>query len=193
MSIPSVVDWEAIHAHYDSSTYQAALQLLRSDDVVLDIGAGDLYFSKQIAQIVNKAYAVEVNESVLQQGMESGRQLPGNLIPILADARTFNFPTDVTVGTLLMRHCTQFRLYLEKLRAAGARRLITNARWRMNVEEINVFEDRESFDRIEMGWYGCSCGAAGFKAGAAERWRDEMDKVTHEVMDCPQCRQRKQD
>ncbi len=187
MSIPSVVDWEAIHAHYDSSTYEAVLRLLRSDDVVLDIGAGDLYFSRQMARMVSKVYAVEVNESVLAQGFESGELLSSNLIPFCADARTFDFPTDVTVGILLMRHCTCFPLYFEKLRLAGAKRLITNARWRMDVEEINLFADRESFKDIEMGWYACSCGAIGFKPGAAEQWIEEMDKVIYEVFACPQC------
>jgi hypothetical protein len=189
MSIPSVMDWEGIHAHYDSSTYQAALKLVRCDDVVLDIGAGDLEFSKQMARIANKVYAVEINESPLRQGLESGEPLSSNLIPIQADARTFDFPTDVTLGVLLMRHCTCFDLYFEKLRLAGAKRLITNARWRMSVEEIDLFTDRKSFHDLALGWYACSCGATGFKTGASEQWRDEMNSVTYEVFDCPECKQ----
>ena len=189
MSIPSAADWEAMHAHYDRSTYQAALYMLSVDDVVLDIGAGDLYFSEQMAQTVNKVYAIEVNESVLQQGIRFRKPLLDNLIPIHADARTFAFPTDVTVGVLLMRHCTCFSLYFEKLRMAGAKRLITNARWHMSVEEIDLLTDRKSFDDLELGWYACSCGTAGFKVGAAEQWRDEIDKITYEVFDCPKCKQ----
>jgi hypothetical protein len=80
-------------------------------------------------------------------------------------------------------------LYFEKLRQAGAKRLITNARWRMSVEEIELFIDRKPFDDLELGWYACSCGATGFKAGAAEQWRDEIDKITYEVFDCPRCKQ----
>ncbi len=127
--------------------------------------------------------------SVLQQGIESGELLSSNLIPIRADAREFDFPTDVTAGILLMRHCTCFPLYLEKLRLAGAERLITNARWHMSVEEIFLSADRELFNDAEMGWYACSCGAVGFKVGAAEQWSDKMDEVTHEVFDCPQRKQ----
>jgi hypothetical protein len=192
MSIPSVLGWEAIHAHYDSSTYQSALALLRPDDVVLDIGAGDLYFSKQIAQTVNKVYAVELNESVLGTGLTTGDPLPDNLIPICADARTFDFPTDVTVGVLLMRHCTCFYLYFEKLCLSGAQRFVTNARWRMNIEEIDLLATRNSFTDLELGWYACSCGATGFKVGPAEQWSEEMDRVTHEVFACPQCEQCKE-
>ncbi len=189
MSIPSVLDWEAMHAHYDSSTYQSALALLRPDDVVLDIGAGDLQFSKQMAQTVKKVYAIEVNESVLRQGMNSSDPLPDNLIPVCADARALDFPTDVTLGVLLMRHCTSFYLYFEKLRLSGAQRLIANARWRMGIEEINLLATRKSFTDLELGWYACSCGAVGFKVGPAEQWSEEMDRVTHEVFDCPQCKQ----
>jgi hypothetical protein len=185
----SATEWEAMCAPYDQSTYQAVLALLQPQDIVLDIGAGDLQFSRRMAQITSKVYAVEVNALVLQQGLDSSIARPDNLIPILADARKLDFPTGISVGVLLMRHCTHFRLYSTKLRLAGARRLITNARWRMDVEEINLQTEGPSFNSIVMGWYACSCGATGFKPGPVEQWSSEMDKVTHEVMDCPQCRQ----
>jgi SAM-dependent methyltransferase len=185
----SAADWETMYAPYDQSTYQAVLDLLKPEDVVLDIGAGDLRFSRQAAQIANKVYAVEVNDLVLQQGLASRDLAPDHLIPIHADARALDFPTGVTVGVLLMRHCTHFRLYLEKLRMAGAKRLITNARWRMSVEEIDLQAEQNLFDTIAMGWYACLCGATGFKVGPAdaEQWSIEMDKLIHEVTDCPQC------
>ncbi len=187
----SAADWEAMFAPYDQSTYLAALELLRPEDVVLDIGAGDLRFSRQMARIANKVYAVEINESVLRQGLASSDPLPENLIPIHADTQAFDFPIVTTVGVLLMRHCTHFRLYLERLRMAGARRLITNARWRMSVEEVDLQAERTLFKDLAMGWYACSCGATGFKVGpaGAEKWSIEMDKRIHEVTDCPQCKQ----
>ena len=185
----SATDWEAMYAPYDQSTYQAVLAVLKPQDIVLDIGAGDLQFSRRMAEVTSKVYAVEVNAVVLQQGLDSSAARTDNLIPILADARTLDFPTRISVGVLLMRHCTYFRLYSAKLRMAGARRLITNARWHMSVEEVNLQVEGSSFNNTAMGWYACSCGATGFKTGPVEQWSVEMDQFTHEVTDCPQCRQ----
>jgi hypothetical protein len=124
---------------------------------------------------------------VLDQASASRSPLPGNLIPICADARAFDFPSDTTVGVLLMRHCIHFRLYFEKLWGAGTQRLITNARWRMSVEVVNLQADRIFFNDFNMGWYACLCGRTGFKAGPSEQWSIEMDALVHEVADCPQC------
>jgi SAM-dependent methyltransferase len=189
LSTLSTAEWEAMYAPNDQATYQAALEFLRPEDLVLDIGAGDLGFSRQIARLVNKVYAVEINELILQKGFLSRDLLPDNLIPIHADARAFDFPTDITVGILLMRHCMHFRLYSEKLRMAGARRLITNARWHMSVEDVDLQAERTLFSEVGMGWYACWCGATGFKVGPVEQWSNDMDRMIHEVADCPQCQQ----
>ena len=183
--------WEAMYAPYDQATYQAALERLKPDDVVLDIGAGDLRFARQMAQVVGRVYAVEINDSVLHQGLDSGATLPDNLISIHADARTIDFPSGITAGILLMRHCTHFRLYIDKLRGAGAERLITNARWRMGVEEVDLWAERIPFHNRLMGWYACWCGGTGFNVGPADvtQWSIEMDKLIHEVRECPQCKQ----
>lgn len=186
-SILSAAAWEAMYAPYDQPTYQAVLEFLKPEDVVLDIGAGDLRLSRQMARIARKVYAVEINASVLDQPSASRDPLPYSLIPICADARTFDFPLDITVGVLMMRHCTHFRLYFDKLRDVGARRLITNARWRMGMEVLDVLAKRISWREIDMGWYACLCGATGFKTGPAEHWSSEMDKAIREVADCPQC------
>jgi SAM-dependent methyltransferase len=179
--------WEAIFAPYDQITYQSVLEWLRPEDIVLDIGAGDLRFARQAALLVEKVYAVEINSQVLDRARASLEPLPDHLIPICADARAFDFPIDITVGVLLMRHCMHFPLYLQKLRRAGAGRLITNARWHMSAEEVNLKARRLSFNKVGMGWYACFCGAIGFKEGSAEKWSIEMDGVIHEVADCPQC------
>jgi hypothetical protein len=179
--------WEAMYAHYDQPTYQVVLDLLKPEDVVLDIGAGDLRLSGQMALITQKVYAIEINAFVLDKGLTPRDLLPANLIPIHADARAFDFPIDITVGVLLMRHCMHLPLYLEKLRGAGAGRLITNARWHMSAEEVNLKAERTSFNQAGMGWYACFCGAIGFKEGSAGQWSIEMDGVIHEVADCPQC------
>jgi hypothetical protein len=175
--------WEAIHAPYDQPTYQAVLDQLGPQDVILDIGSGDLRLARQMAKITRKVYAVEINERVLAHPDPS----PANLIPVCADARALNFPSGITTGVLLMRHCTCFRLYAEKLRKVGATRLITNARWRMGVEVVHLLAERLPFAEAGMGWYACICGGTGFKEGPVEYWSVEMDCIANEVSSCPQC------
>jgi hypothetical protein len=133
-------------------------------------------------------YAVEINALVLDRAYLSPDPLPANLIPIHADARSWEFPADITAGVLLMRHCTCFRLYAEKLQLAGAARLITNARWRMAVEVVDLQPvESKSFAEVGMGWYACLCGGTGFKEGPAEHWTVEMDRITNDVSSCPRC------
>jgi SAM-dependent methyltransferase len=186
-STQPVSDWETLFAPYDQGTYQTVLDHLRPDDVILDIGAGDLRLDRRMARIVQKVYAVEINPRALHQAMALSEQLPANLIPICADARVMDFPAGITAGVLLMRHCTSFRLYAEKLQKAGATRLITNARWRMDVESMNLLAQRKPFTDAGMGWYACICGGTGFKEGPAEHWSPEMDRVINELSNCPQC------
>jgi SAM-dependent methyltransferase len=183
----SVPGWEAMYAPYDQGTYQAVLERLRPDDVILDIGAGDLRLARQMARIVWKVYAIEINPQVLHQARTLSEPLPGNLIPICADARALAFPSDITTGVLLMRHCTCFRLYADRLQKAGATRLITNARWHMDVEMVDLLVQRKPYPDAGMGWYACICGGTGFKEGPAEHWTFEMDGFVNEVSGCPQC------
>jgi hypothetical protein len=140
-----------------------------------------------MAQIVCKSYAVEINARILDQAYAGRDPLPGNVIAICADARTLDFPSGITTGVLLMRHCTCFRLYVDKLRSAGAVRLITNARWRMDVEVIDLVSRRMAYADASMGWFACLCGGTGFKEGSAKHWSFEMDRIVNEVSNCPQC------
>jgi hypothetical protein len=183
----SAIAWEAMHAHYDQPTYQAVLDHLSPNDQVLEIGAGDLRLARQMAAIARKVYAVEVNARVLEQANRTFHPLPANVIPIRADARILAFLSDITTGVLMMRHCTCFRLYADKLRSAGATRLITNARWHMDVEAVDLLVSQKSFAEAEMGWYACLCGRTGFKEGPAQQWSYEMDKIVTEVSNCPEC------
>jgi len=181
-------EWEFRWALYDLPTYQLVLNQLLSNDVILEIGVGDLRLAHQMARLTRKVYAVEINSSVLDEGLASFAPLPRNLIPICADARALDFPRGVTSGVLLMRHCTHFRLYAEKLRDIGCRRLITNARRRMNVEVVDLQAVRVPFENVELGWYACWCGAVGFKPGAPEQIAPETRAIIHEVIDCPNCK-----
>jgi len=89
----SAPDWEAMFAPYDQSTYQAVIDHLRPDDVILDIGAGDLRLDRRMARIVQKVYAVEINPRALDQAMTLSEPLPASLVPICADARVMDFPS----------------------------------------------------------------------------------------------------
>lgn len=185
---PSVKsDWELEWAPYDPPTYQAVLEQLLPDDVVLDIGAGDLRLARQMAGTTRKVYAMEINARVLDQGLQCGGPLPGNLIPIRTNALVEDFPPDVTTSVLLMRHCTHFSVYADKLRNLGCQKLITNARWRMSVETIVLQAARIKFEQVKIGWYACWCGTVGFKNGPVDLLTPETNAIIHEVIDCPAC------
>lgn len=181
-------NWETIWAPYDEPTYGWVLEQISSEDVVLDIGAGDLRLARRMAGKCRKVYAVEIQQNLLKKATlaAGGGNLP-NLLVLRADARQMRFPADVTVGVLLMRHCTHFRLYAQKLREAGAQRLITNARWRMGIEVIHLHAERIPFHAFSLGWYACWCGAVGFKPGEVERMTPDLLDAINEVDHCPQC------
>ncbi len=181
--------WEAKYAPYDEETYRFVLARLRPDDVVLDIGAGDCRFALAAAPRVARVYALEVQPALVSDCLRRvGEDLPRQVHVICANALDFPFPPDVTVGVLLMRHCTHFATYFRKLQAVGARWLFTNARWKMAVEAVDLQAPRLAFEEAPAGWYACTCGAVGFKAPA----EDEMaafteDALIHEVAFCPHC------
>jgi hypothetical protein len=183
----SAAAWETMYAPYDQATYQSVVDCLSADDIILDIGAGDLRLSRQMARIARKVYAIEINVRLLDQVNAAREPLPANLSPICGDARALDFPADITIGVLMMRHCTCFEFYVHKLRNAGAARLITNARWRMSVEVVDLLVTRQPIAEAEKGWYACVCGGTGFKEGSLEHWTFEMDRMIHEVSSCPHC------
>jgi hypothetical protein len=176
--------WEARWAPYDESTYQAVLKHVQPEDVVLDIGAGDLRLSKRIAHLVHHVFAIEMQPALLDVG-----PLPDNLTVVCGDARTLPWPAGITLGVLLMRHCTHVGLYVARLRAAGCTRLVTNARWGMDVELMDL-GPRAAWSTEKIGWYACTCGQTGFVAGPpAQLTAAEMEQM-HEVETCPGCTSR---
>ncbi len=187
----SYAEWESCWAPYDEGTYRDVLDRIQPRDTILDIGAGDLRLARRMANICQRVYAIENQPAVLNLGLQQDGKglpdLPPNLILQPGDARRLAFPQDITAGVLLMRHCTHFQLYAEKLKAAGASRLITNARWRMGIEEIQLHAMRMPFHELSMGWYACWCGSIGFKQGIAQHYTSDTEEITHEVINCPQC------
>ncbi len=179
-----------MYAPYDQATYQSVLQQIMLGEVILDIGAGDLRLARQMANLARKVYALEIAPELFSRAIEQ-KPLPENIIPICADARSWDFPCDITTGILLMRHCTHFQLYAEKLLASGAQRLITNARWGMAVETIHLDAPRIEYKDLQLGWYACWCGSTGFKPGLAHLLTEELTSCTFEVDACPNCSARK--
>ena len=177
-------EWEALWAPYDEATYAAVLAAIEPSDVVLDIGAGDLRFTKRIAEHAQQVIAWEIQTDLLAAAI---RPFPANLVAVATDARTEPVPAGVTLAVLLMRHCTNYALYVEKLRAAGCRRIITNARWGMGVEVIDLGPGIP-FDSVGTGWYACRrCGAVGFAVKDVALMNEATFEQARDVEDCPAC------
>lgn len=186
--VTSPIDWERLWAPYDEPTYQAVLDTIKSTDVVLDIGAGDLRLAYRLARRARSVYALEINpEPALARWARSAEPRPANLHTIWADAYDYPFPAGITVGVLLMRHCRRLAELATKLRAGGCRWLITNARWGMGVERMDLQAKRLPYVSLAMGWYACWCGATGFIAGPAQELTPELEGILYEVSDCPAC------
>ncbi len=179
-----MIDWERRWAPYAEATYRAVLDAIRPDDVVLDIGAGDLRLARRMAALARKVYAIELDPEI---AAAAPTPLPRNLELTLGDARTLPFPEGVTLGVLLMRHCRHFDGYAHKLRAIGCTRLMTNARWCMDVECVNLQAKALPFEGVRMGWYACRCGAVGFVPGPPEELTETVEAHVHEVTGCPEC------
>lgn len=178
-----LVDWEGWFSPYAPEIYEAVLDHVTPDDVVLEIGAGDLRLALQLAQRAQRVIAVEVNPLVVGSALETiGLNLPSNLQVMCANALDIAIPSDVSAAVLLMRHCRHFALYFDRLEAAGCERLITNARWKSGVECVDLAEPRVSFGSVECGLYACRCGAVG-----AVLEGDSNGARVSEVESCPHC------
>lgn len=175
--------WEASWAAYDETTYQTALSFVKPADVVLDIGAGDLRLSLRMAKIARQVYAIERQPGLLT-GLQ--RPYPANLTVICADARQIPWPTGVTLGVLLMRHCTHVSEYVSRLRALGCKQLVTNARWGMDVELMNL-GPRLPWAHMATGWYACRCGQTGYIDSPAQTITESHIWHVTEVENCPAC------
>jgi len=176
------------------------LQNIGQNDVVIEIGAGDLRLALRMAERARRVYAVEVNPLLVGAALQViGLALPRNLLVVCANALDAPFPTDIAVAVLLMRHCQHFGRYVDKLRAAGCQRLLTNARWKSGVESIDLTRPGVPFGEVSEGWYACCCGAVGYVGPSTEfilsgveglrtGRGEQSDTSPVEVIDCPACR-----
>ncbi len=141
-----------------------------------------MHLARRMAGIARRVFAIE-----MQPGLLAGQApLPGNLTALCADARRVPWPKGITLGVLLMRHCAHVGLYAARLRALGCRRLITNARWGMDVELMDLGL-RAAWNTVEPGWYACMCGQTGFVPGPPELLTAERMEQVVEVESCPAC------
>ena len=175
--------WEAMWAPYHEDTYATALAFVADGAAVLDIGAGDLRLARRLAGRARIVYAIEQHAELI-----AGEPLPTNLIVICGDARALPFPAGIDTAVLLMRHCRHFALYRQKLAAVGCRQLITNARWGMGVECIDLTAPAVAYDTLPIGWYACRCGSTGFRPGPPEQLSAILAESIHEVENCPECK-----
>ncbi len=193
MSGPQLIHldpWEKMWAPYDDHIYQFVLEQIRPNDITLEIGAGDLRLARQLSNRAQWVYAVEINQSLVDQITD---EIPANCQVLIGDAREIVFPEPLSVAVLLMRHCTHFALYYDKLLASSCRRLITNARWRMGIETIDLDRQRTPYQSLDIGWYACRCGAAGFKPGPPQMLTLEVADQVWELDSCPICHERRHD
>ena len=179
--------WELLWAPYDESTYREVLKEIEPGESVLEIGAGDLRLARRLARVCRQVVAVEIQTGLVERAIAQGEINPKNLHVICGDALTVPLPPGLTAAVLLMRHCRRFRLYADRLKAVGCRRLITNARWRMGVETIDLQAARLLYAELELGWYACWCGTAGFKSGPEEKLTEAVSMTVQEVIACPKC------
>ena len=96
--------WEIFFVPEDMY-YDPCLEKLSRDDVVFDVGAGDLRFDLMVADVCKKVYAVEINPTIIARALNIiGYDMPTNMIAICGNAFEMELPSDVTVVTCLMIH-----------------------------------------------------------------------------------------
>ena len=83
--------------------YEPILAKLSTEDIICDMGAGDLRFALLAARKVKKVYAVEFNPVTIGDALSIiGYDKPRHLIAICCDWRRFPIPDEVTVVTCMV-------------------------------------------------------------------------------------------
>lgn len=82
------------HSYYQ---YQDVLNNVNKNDVIIDMGCGDLRLAYLLSKCVKKVYAVELNPEILYKAIKVlGYNKPMNLIIVLSDWVYFPIPCDVS-------------------------------------------------------------------------------------------------
>ncbi len=88
--------------------YREMLSKLSEDDVLCDMGAGDLRFALIASTVCRKVYAVEMSPKLISKSLDlMDYELPDNVIVICADWRQVPVPEDVTVISCLVNICEE--------------------------------------------------------------------------------------
>jgi hypothetical protein len=92
----------------EKNEYQIVLNRICKNDVILDIGAGNLALDIILAEQCKKVYAIECNPFILSEALKTiGYDLPRNLIVICANGLDVPIPCDVNTLVMLLRHFSQ--------------------------------------------------------------------------------------
>jgi len=94
----------------EDNFYDTILRSVKPNDIIFDIGAGDLRLDLLLSRKVQKIYAVEINPEVIANALKViGLSLPKNLIVIVGNAFEIPLPSDITLIIALMIHrCHDF-------------------------------------------------------------------------------------
>lgn len=88
--------------------YDEVLEQLNKDDVVMDMGAGDLRLSLLMAEKVKKVYAIEINHQVVSYALDViSYDIPPNLDIIVGSMFDYEIPSDVTTIVVLVKNITR--------------------------------------------------------------------------------------
>ncbi|MFO7966382.1 MAG: class I SAM-dependent methyltransferase [Archaeoglobaceae archaeon] len=83
--------------------YKEMVSRLSEDDVLCDMGAGDLRFALIASTVCKKVYAVEMSPKLISKSLAlMDYELPDNVIVICADWRQILVPEDVTIISCLV-------------------------------------------------------------------------------------------
>jgi len=99
-----LIGWEDFFVP-EEEHYETVMGAVKPDDVVFDIGAGDLRLDLMLCEKVKRVYAVEINPVTLAGALQNiGFDMPKNLITIRGNAFDIGLPLDTTFVLCLMIH-----------------------------------------------------------------------------------------
>jgi SAM-dependent methyltransferase len=99
-----ILGWEAFSVP-EINNYKSVLSVIKKDDVVYDIGAGDFRLDLMLAEKAKRVYAVEINPIIVSKALAIiGYDIPENLVLIRGNGFSLPLPKEITLITCLMIH-----------------------------------------------------------------------------------------